>query len=90
MRSTIRCATVSVASTRGGAEDGDNDADLLSRGIAVLDPDRRDNRLGARRVAHSGMFPCFFGGRLSRLVLRARSARMTFIRVLLGVMTVSM
>lgn len=40
--------------------------------------------------AHSGMFPCFFGGRVSRLVRRARRARLTFIRVLLGVMTVSM
>jgi hypothetical protein len=42
------------------------------------------------KKSHSGMFPCFLGGRLSRLVRRARSARVTFIRVFDGLMTVSM
>lgn len=46
--------------------------------------------LRRRSAAHSGMFPCFFGGSVSRLVRRARSARVTFIRVFDGEMTVSM
>ena len=49
---------------------------------------------GARRPilgrAHSGMFPCFFGGSVSRLFRSARSARVTFMRVFDGLMTVSM
>jgi hypothetical protein len=36
------------------------------------------------------MFPCFFGGSVSRFVFSARNARVTFIRVLDGEMTVSM
>lgn len=38
---------------------------------------------------HSGMFPCFLGGRLARLVRRARSARTTCTRVSDGRMTAS-
>jgi hypothetical protein len=40
--------------------------------------------------SHRGMFPCFLGGSVSRLVLSARNARVTFIRVLDGEITVSM
>ncbi len=43
-----------------------------------------------RRRGHSGMFPCFLGGSVARLVRSARSALVTFIRVFDGVMTVSM
>ena len=88
MRSSVRSAAVTVASAGGGAEDRDDDPHFFGGGIAVLDPDR--GNVWARRVTHSGIFPCFFGGKLSRLVLSARSARVTFIRVLLGVITVSM
>jgi len=42
------------------------------------------------RSGHSGMFPCFLGGSVSRLDFRARSALLMFIRELLGVITVSM
>jgi len=38
---------------------------------------------------HNGMFPCFFGGSVSRLVRSARRARVTFIRVFEGEITVS-
>lgn len=41
---------------------------------------------GSRLGAHRGMFPCFFGGRLARLVLRARSALMIATRVAAGSM----
>ena len=39
---------------------------------------------------HSGMFPCFFGGRLPRLFRSARSARITCARVSCGEITRSM
>lgn len=38
---------------------------------------------------YSGMFPCFFGGRLARLVRSARSALVTATRVAAGSMTPS-
>ncbi len=71
-------------------EDGDERGDLLGRRVAD-DLDGLRRRLLRRGVVgrHSGMFPCFFAGRVSRLVRRARRARLTFSRVLLGVMTVS-
>ena len=47
--------------------------------------------VAGRVLGHQrGMFPCFLGGRVSRLVRRARRALVTFIRVFDGVMTVSM
>ena len=45
----------------------------------------RSGGVGGRRVVvrhQRGMFPCFLGGRVSRLVRSARSALVTFIRVL--------
>ena len=39
-----------------------------------------------RVIRHSGMFPCFFGGRLARLVRSARSALMMATRVAAGSM----
>ena len=46
-------------------------------------------RLRLLVVGHRGMFPCFFGGRFSRLVRSARSARMIWMRVCDGSMTAS-
>ena len=40
-------------------------------------------------LAHSGMFPCFFGGSDSRLFRSSRSALMTYARVCDGAMTAS-
>ncbi len=49
--------------------------------------DAHDGCRGAiGRVAHSGMFPCFLGGRLARLPLRARRALMIATRVAAGSM----
>ncbi len=45
---------------------------------------------GPGLVGHSGMFPCFFGGSVSRLEASRRSARTTSMRVSCGVMTASM
>lgn len=39
--------------------------------------------------AHSGMFPCFFGGNTSRLVRNKRNALVTSARVVLGLITAS-
>ena len=46
-------------------------------------------RAAGRLAAHSGMFPCFFGGSVSRLERRARSALMTYGRVCDGSITES-
>src|SRR6478752_3790433 len=67
-----------------GREDDDEGRHLLGRRVA-RDPDHRLVHGG-----HSGMFPCFLGGSVSRLFCSARRARVTFIRVLDGLMTVSM
>jgi len=78
-------------SSRG--QHGQQGGHLLGGRLTADQPQRRWGRLVGARVrvaAHSGMFPCFFGGRVSRLVRSARSALVTFIRVLLGVITVSM
>ena len=84
---------------RGAAGD---DPDVYLRGVSggfggVHRVDkRRDNGNDAGGVirgrgmaAHSGMFPCFLGGRLARLVRRARSALTTATRVAAGSMTPS-
>ena len=84
--------------TPGGSreQDGDQHRDLLGGRAGrqgERDGGRRHTVGGAwrrRDGAHSGMFPCFLGGRLARLVRSARNALVTFIRVFEGVMTVSM
>ncbi len=50
--------------------------------------DDADGRRGGRfdRLAHSGIFPCFLGGRLARFPLRARRALMIATRVAAGSM----
>ena len=83
---------------RRGGQDSDERRDLLGGGVADdLDALRRNGvgdvggDVGVGELGHqSGMFPCFLGGSVSRLVRRARSALVTFIRVFEGVMTVSM
>ena len=40
-------------------------------------------------LGHSGMFPCFLGGRVSRLERSSRSERMISMRVSWGAMTAS-
>src|SRR5690606_30978200 len=65
----------------GGQRDHDG-GDLLLGRVALDDPDL----LGA---GHSGMFPCFFGGRLSRLVRSSRSERVISARVRCGLITAS-
>ena len=97
-----RCRGRLVVAAEPG-EDGDERRDLLRGGVADDLDGGRTGCLGgfdARRVLgglrcvgsghQSGMFPCFFAGSEARFVLRARSALLTFMRVLLGVMTVSM
>ena len=77
-----------------GREDDDERRDLLGVGL----PKTRIAGTAAAaasgadvvRSRHSGMFPCFLGGSVSRLFCSARRARVTFIRVLDGLMTVSM
>ena len=50
--------------------------ELLGRGLAPHQPqDRRGVGRAVGVLAHSGMFPCFFGGRVSRLV-RSRPQRL--------------
>lgn len=83
-----------TATATGRREHGDDGGDLLGRRVAADDPQRR--ALAAFAVtgrlvsAHSGMFPCFLGGSVWRLLRSARSARTTFIRVFDGEITVSM
>ena len=78
----------------GSGEHRRHRSDIDSRCILRHDSDRRE--LGLRAVlarcsrrAHSGMFPCFFAGRLARLVRRARSALTTATRVAAGSITPS-
>src|ERR1035437_8908325 len=60
------------------------------RGELVVAGVAADHGEGRVRTAHSGMFPCFFGGIDSRLVRRSRRARITDARVSCGWMTWSM
>ena len=50
---------------------------------------RRDAPRGRSLDRHSGMFPCFLGGRLARFVRSARSALITATRVAAGSITPS-
>lgn len=70
---------------------GDDDrvgrGEFVVGGVACHDPHacgRSIRRLVCR--AHSGMFPCFFGGRLARLPFSARRALMIATRVAAGSM----
>src|SRR5512135_1001032 len=82
---------------RAGGEQGDERGQLLLGRLPPDDPQRgppsglrrRVRRSAAHGVAHSGMFPCFFGGSDSRLVRSNRSALTTSRRVTDGEMTAS-
>jgi hypothetical protein len=74
-----------------GAEDGDEDRDLLSSRVAAHDAQHRsDGSEGSDGSALIGECSrCFLGDRVSRFLRRARSARVTFIRLFDGEITVS-
>lgn len=68
-------------------DDGVRRSEFVVGGIACHDAHAGGR--GIRRIVrpgHSGMFPCFLGGRLARLPLRARSALMIATRVAAGSM----
>ena len=57
--------------------------------VASVAPDVVLGRLSAGGLAHSGMFPCFFGGFRSRLPSSISSAEISFLRVSRGRITAS-
>jgi hypothetical protein len=67
-------------------QDGQEGGDLLWGGVAS---DQAQGRSWGSWIGHSGMFPCFLGGRVSRLVRSARKAFATYDRVYDGGMTES-
>src|SRR5450759_1472086 len=77
---------------RGRGETGDECSEL---GVVRCTPDHPDVRRHLRpvvpvaRFGHSGMFPCFLGGRPALLVRSARSARTICSRVSDGRITAS-
>ena len=79
-------------SARGGCrEDGDQGRELLGGRVASEESQSWPLCLElVMRGHHKGMFPCFLGGSVSRLLRSARKAFVTFIRVFEGVITVSM
>src|SRR5260221_5408529 len=88
---SLLAGSVTVTVGRPSATDrqhGDHGGQFLGRGPAALDPqDRQDPRLRAlvqglvHRLTpgvgdvHRGMFPCFFGGSVSRFVRSDRRVR---------------
>ena len=74
----------------GGSQHGEQRSELLRAGFASHDANglRLGGSIAASRV-HRGMFPCFLGGRLSRLVRSSRRALMTSRRVSAGAITAS-
>lgn len=76
----------------GGGDHRHDDGHFLSRRVSMqnLDFGAGPHALRLLRLAaHSGMFPCFFGGSVSRLERSARSAFMTYVRVCEGSITES-
>lgn len=67
-----------------GAENHHQRSEFLSVGVTGYDLE-----LGSV-AAHSGMFPCFFGGKVCRLLRSARSAWITCDLVSAGIITRSM
>ncbi len=67
-----------VQAGKGGVNTHDQDDDAV-----------RVARRRPRTRAHSGMFPCFFGGSVSRFVFSSRSARTISTRVSCGMITAS-
>jgi hypothetical protein len=77
----------------GCRERDDECRDLLGRRFPPYDLQEWLGGLFARGISevfcHSGMFPCFFGGRVLRFSRSARSAFTTCARVSDGLMTAS-
>ena len=69
-----------------GPEDADDRGELLRGRGAAHHPQERG---GFGRAGHSGMFPCFFGGRVSLLLRSSRRARAISRRVDEGSITAS-
>ena len=67
-------------------EHGGNRRQIHGIGISRNDSDVRLDALVCGRAAHSGMFPCFFGGCTARFVRSARNPLITAIRVAAGSM----
>jgi len=87
----LRCpAAGSALWCAGGSQHGEQRSELLRAGFAAHDANglRLGGSIAAGRV-HRGMFPCFLGGRLSRLVRSSRRALMTSRRVSAGAITAS-
>ena len=63
-------------------DDNGEGGELLGGGVALDDPEQR-------LVAHNGMFPCFLGGSVWRLLASTRSALVTWMRVWDGGITAS-
>jgi len=81
---------------RPGSDHGDQGRQVLGGRLAGDHPQSRPGCGRCRRWArpaaagtHSGMFPCFFGGNVSRLPRNARSALITYERVWDGGITES-
>src|SRR6478609_5459411 len=79
----LRDGVRDLAGVRLG-DDGHERRELLLGGRASADVD--PDVVVAMLDRHSGMFPCFFGGRLARLPRRARSALAIDTRVCAGSM----
>jgi len=62
-----------IRSGAGRAHERSEDGQLLRRGLTADDAKRRRGL----RLTHSGMFPCFFGGSVSRLFRSMRSDLIT-------------
>ena len=74
--------TAALPALRQRGDDDGQRGELLGGGFTADDSEE-----GV--VAHSGMFPCFLGGSVSRLLASTRSALVTCTRVCEGGMTAS-
>ena len=74
----------------GGGPGGEHCDQRGQLGIGRPAADHPEHRSARLALAHSGMFPCFFGGSVSRLVRSIRSAWTTYRRVYDGGITESM
>ena len=84
------CFEAASAAPAAIAETTDTSAAISSGVGSPLTMRRRGGCSGASSRAHNGMFPCFFGGSVSRLEASRRRARTTSMRVSCGVITASM
>lgn len=89
-----RCRPFDCSAARSASSnDGHERREVLGRQLAVNHPQQwrcGGCWRGFGFVAHSGMFPCFFGGKETRLVRSKRNALVTSARVVDGLITPSM